>query len=200
MLIVGLTGGIATGKSTVSALFEDAGIPVICLDKLSRAVVEPGTAGLAEIVHEFGNDVLGSDGRLDREALARIVFRSEEKRKKLEGIIHPKVAEEKQRLIDEYGRQGHVAVVVDIPLLYEVGWEDKCDLVVVVYAPRDVQQERLIARDGMSAEEALGRLNAQMSIEEKRERADLVIDNSGDLRETRRQMTELMEEIRKRAA
>lgn len=188
MLVVGLTGGIATGKSTVSAMMRESGVPVICLDELSREVVQPGTEGLAEIRRVFGDSVVDPEGGLDRAAMASIVFNDSEKRALLESIIHPRVAQEKKRRIERYEDEGRRLVVVDIPLLFEVGWQDKCDVIVVVYSPKSIQEERLVQRDGISRKDARLRLDAQMSIEEKRNRADFVIDNSGTPEETREQV------------
>jgi dephospho-CoA kinase len=200
MLIVGLTGGIASGKSTVSRMFEQAGIPVICADELARNVVRHGTQGLAEIQRIFGEDVLDEDGNLDREAMARQVFQDQSKRKVLESIIHPRVAEEQQKILDALENQGNSIVVVDIPLLYEVEWERFVDLVVVVYAPRSVQEERLMNRDGMPANDARSRLDAQMPIEDKRRRADRLVDNGNTLEHTRRQVARLIDELKATAS
>ncbi len=196
MLIVGLTGGIASGKSTVSKMFEQAGIPVICADELAREAVRPGSQGLAEIRRIFGEGVLDDEGNLDREAMARLVFQDKAKRKILESIIHPRVAEEQNKRLAALERQGHSIAVVDIPLLYESGLERSVDLVVVVYAPRHIQEERLMNRDGMSADDARSRLDAQMPIDDKRTRADRLVDNGKTLEHTRRQVQNLIEELR----
>lgn len=196
MLIVGLTGGIASGKSTVSRIFEQAGIPVICADELAREVVRPGSKGLAEIRRIFGEDVLDESGNLDREAMARQVFQDHSKRKILESIIHPRVEEEQNKKLAALERQGYSMAVVDVPLLYESGWERFVDLVVVVYASRDTQTERLMNRDGMSADDARSRLEAQMPIDDKRRRADRLVDNGKSLQHTRRQVESLIEELR----
>ncbi len=199
MLVVGLTGGIASGKSTVSRMFEQAGIPVICSDELAREVVRPGSQGLAEIRRIFGNAVLDDEGKLDREAMARLVFQDRSKRNILESIIHPRVAEEQNKRLRTLERQGHSIVVVDVPLLYETGWEQFVDLVVVVYAPRHVQEERLVNRDGMSVDDARSRLDAQMPIDEKRRLADRLVDNGNTLEHTRRQVESVIEELKEAA-
>lgn len=196
MLVVGLTGGIASGKSTVSRMFEQAGIPVICADELAKEVVRPGSQGLAEIQRTFGSDILDEEGNLDREAMARLVFQNESKRKILESLIHPRVAEEQNKRLTALEDQGQSVAIVDIPLLYEVGWERFVDLVIVVYIPRHIQEERLMNRDGMSAGDARSRLDAQMSIEEKKRRADRVIDNRTTVERTRRQVENLVEELK----
>lgn len=196
MLVVGLTGGIASGKSTVSRMFEDAGVPVICADELAREAVKPGSAGLREIARVFGSDVIAGDGNLDRVAMARLVFEDPGRRKILEGIIHPRVAEEKIRRLKEYEQQGHKLAIVDVPLLYESGWEDAFDLVVAVYVPEGVQVDRLARRDGLSPEEIRSRIAAQMPVEEKRARAARVVDNSGTEADTYRQVQILLGELR----
>lgn len=200
MLTIGLTGGIASGKSTVSQMFEHAGIPVICLDELARYVVKPGSPALDEIRRAFGEEFVDEAGELDRAGMARIVFQDDGKRKLLESVIHPKVKEEMTRRALELEHLGHRMVVFDVPLLYEVGWEKFLDLVVVVYVPRQTQEERLMTRDAMSREEAEARLNAQLSIGEKRERADYVVDNTGSLERTREQVTSIIRDLKTREA
>ncbi|MBM4327570.1 MAG: dephospho-CoA kinase [Deltaproteobacteria bacterium] len=199
-MVIGLTGGIASGKSTVSRMFEEAEVPIICLDALAREVVKPGAPALEEIRKEFGDAVLDSDGGLDRTAMARVVFENPDKRKKLEAIIHPRVEQEKDRISSELERSGHDLLVLDVPLLYEVGWDRSCDVVVVVYVPRIVQEQRLRQRDGLTEKDARLRLQAQIPIDEKRERADFVIDNSGDLKETRAQFEAVLAQLRVMAA
>jgi dephospho-CoA kinase len=200
MLIVGLTGGIASGKSTVSEMFRESGAAVICFDELAHAVVEPGRPALEDIRRIFGEEFITPEGGLDREVMATAVFRNQGKRKQLEAIIHPRIAEEVQNRVAEFERQGHFMVVQDVPLLYEIQYERRCDCVVVVYVPREVQKQRLISRDGMSPEDASSRLDAQMPIEDKRARADYLVDNSGDLESTREQVDRILEELRSEAA
>ncbi len=199
MLVVGLTGGIASGKSTVSRMFQEAGIPVICLDELAREAVRAGSPALAEIREVFGVAVIGPDGELDRQAMAQVVFQDASRRRVLESIVHPRVGEETQRRVEELQKEGCKLVVLDVPLLYEVGWEKICDKVVVVYAPREIQEGRLRQRDGLSAEQARTRLDAQMPIEEKKTRAHYVIDNSSTLDSTRGQFENLLEKLRRGA-
>ncbi|MFC1834139.1 dephospho-CoA kinase [Thermodesulfobacteriota bacterium] len=196
MLIVGLTGGIASGKSTVAAKLRDAGVPVICLDELAHEVVRPGAPALEEIRQVFGDGVMAPDGGLDRQAMAQVVFVNREKRETLESIIHPRVAHEKDRQLKKLESEGHRCAVIDVPLLFEVGWEKHCNCVVLVYAPRGLQEERLMKRDDLSTAEARQRLDSQMSMEEKRERADYIIDNTGSRDETERQVEDLMWKLR----
>jgi dephospho-CoA kinase len=195
MVVVGLTGGIAAGKSTVAQMFREAGIPVICADELAHDAVKPGKPALEEIRQAFGPDVIDESGQLDRPAMANRVFRDPEKRRLLESIIHPRVAEEKDRRIAEFESQGHTVVLVDVPLLYESGWQNAFDLIVVVYAPRSMQEQRLVVRDGMSEDDARARLDAQMSIEEKKKLADRVVDNSAGLQHTRDQVMSIVAEV-----
>jgi dephospho-CoA kinase len=199
MLVVGLTGGIASGKSTVSRMFREAGIPVICADDLAHEVVKPGSAALDEIRRTFGEEFIDSDGALDRVAMASLVFQDKDKRRALESIIHPRVGEEREKLLQEFAAQGHNIVIVDVPLLYESGLADSFDMIVVAYVSPEIQLQRLIARDSMAPEEARSRLDAQMAIDEKRALAERVIDNSGSIERTRDQVDDLVEELRNMA-
>jgi dephospho-CoA kinase len=196
MLVVGLTGGIASGKSTVSRYLQEVGIPVICADELAREAVKPGSPGLEEIRRVFGDEVVDKDGNLDRKAVGRIVFGDESKRKVLESIIHPRVAEEKDRIMTVLEEQGNSMVVVDVALLYETGWQRHFDLVIVVYVPKDTQEERLMSRDRISREAAASRIGAQLPIQKKKEMADRIVDNTGDLAHTYAQVERLLEELR----
>lgn len=195
-LTVGLTGGIASGKSAVSNIFRQNGIPVICADELAREVVKPGSNGLREIKAAFGDTVVDIDGTLNRPELARVVFSDPSKRKILEAIIHPRVSSEKERLVKDYWKQGNAIVVVDVPLLFEAGWENAFDLVILVYSPRKLQKKRLLSRDKISPDEASSRLNAQIDIESKKTMADIIIDNSGELEETEKQVTSIIDKLR----
>ena len=196
MLVVGLTGGIASGKSTVSRMFREAGIPVICADDLAHEAVKPGSDALDEIRRTFGDEFVDSAGNLNRAAMARLVFQDKTERKTLESIIHPRVAEEQGRLLQEFATQGHNIVIVDVPLLYESGQKDFFDMIVVAYVPPEIQIGRLIARDNLSREEAMSRLDAQMPIDEKKSLAGVVIDNTGTVEFTRKQVLEVIKEMR----
>mgnify|MGYP005840773695 FL=1 len=200
MLVIGLTGGIGSGKSTVSKMFQGVGVPVICADDLARKVVEPGSPALEEIREVFGEEVIDREGKLDRAAMARVVFADASRRKKLEAIIHPRVKEEKDRLVEQLEQEGHLIAIVDVPLLLETGWQDSFDMIILVYVPREIQEKRLICRDNISVEEARSRLNAQMCIEEKRDLADRVIDNRGSVDETRKQVGQIFEDLKIMAA
>lgn len=179
MRVIGLTGGIASGKSTFAAALRARGVPVVDADALAKAAVAPGTAALEEIARAFGPDVLDASGALDRKRMAALVFADPEARRRLEAITHPAVraamAVETRGLADA----GHDLAFYDTPLLYEVGLDRGLDCVVVVWAPPGAQRARLIARDGLSPAEADARLAAQLPIDEKVARADLVVENAG---------------------
>ncbi|WP_372631023.1 dephospho-CoA kinase [Cohnella sp.] len=186
---IGLTGGIATGKSTVAKLLAERGANLIDLDKVAREVVEPGQPALLAIAERFGQAVLKPDGSLDRKKLGAVVFSDPEERKALEAITHPAIrAVMKERMARYETEEPDRPVVVDVPLLYESKLEGYFEQVMVVYVPRETQLRRLIERDGLTPEEAGKRLAAQMDIEEKKRRADVLIDNSGTPGETDRQI------------
>jgi dephospho-CoA kinase len=196
MLVVGLTGGIASGKSTVSLMFREAGIPVICADELAHEVVKPGSAALDKIRRTFGDEFIDSEGNLNRAAMARLVFKDKNKRQDLESIIHPRVAEEQGKLIRQFAVQGHNIVVVDVPLLYESGLEDSFDMILVAYVAPEVQIQRLIARDQVTYKEARSRLDAQLPIDKKKRLAGRIIDNTGPVEHTREQVLGIIKELR----
>jgi len=190
-LNVGLTGGIACGKSTVSGMLEARGAAIVDADRIARDVVQPGQPALADIREAFGDEVLLEDGTLNRKALGAVVFGDEAARRKLESILHPRIRAEMARQMAEWNeREPGRLVVVDIPLLYESGLDKRFNFeeIVVVYVPREVQLERLMKRDGLTTEAAEQRLDAQMPIERKKELADVVIDNSGTLEQTEAQV------------
>lgn len=179
MRVVGLTGGIASGKTTFAGELRARGVPVVDADALARSAVAPGTAALAEIARAFGRGILAPDGSLDRKALGAIVFADAGARRRLEAITHPAIriamAEETRRLADA----GQALAFYDTPLLYEVGLDQVLDCVVVVWAPPAAQRSRLEARDGLAPPEAGARLAAQLPIDEKAARADFVVENAG---------------------
>jgi len=180
---VGLTGGVASGKSTVSTMLAELGAIVIDSDAIAREVVEPGTPGLAAVVEAFGPEILTEDGRLDRPALGAIVFADEEKRRVLEGILHPLIGERSAALAAAAGPDD--LVVHDIPLLAESGIADTFDAVVVVDAPTDLQVERMLRDRGWTEEDAESRIAAQASREKRLEVATYVIENTGSLEDLR---------------
>ncbi|ADU50549.1 dephospho-CoA kinase [Thermaerobacter marianensis DSM 12885] len=189
-VLIGLTGGIGSGKSAVARMLVELGAAVVDADAIAREVVEPGQPALTRLVEAFGEDILTPSGELDRRALGRRVFRDEQARQVLERIVHPAIRRRTWERIGALLAQGrHPAVVWDVPLLFEVGAEGLVDQVWVVTAPRHVRLERLRRRDpDLSVEELERRMAAQMPLEEKAARAHVVIDNSGDLETTRRQV------------
>lgn len=196
MLVVGLTGNVAAGKSAVAELWGRAGVPVVSADELARAAVEPGSHALARVAELFGPGVIREDGSLDRAAVRRIVFRDDAARRRLEAVVHPEV----RRLRDEWtARQrgaGEEMVVWEIPLLFETGMEDEVDVVVVVDAPREVRRRRIVESRGLSEEEAEAMMEAQLGAEEKRRRADFVVGNGGTRDELAVRAVEVLEALK----
>jgi len=177
--LVGLTGGIASGKSTFSALLRARGVPVVDADALARAVVAPGSPALARIVEAFGAEALSADGSLDRRWVGARVFADADERRRLEAITHPAIRRAMVEEIDRLAAAGQSLAFYDVPLLYEAGLEGTVESVVVVWTPRAVQLERLVRRDGLSPAEAEARLGAQLPLDEKAARADFVVENEG---------------------
>ncbi|MFE9101353.1 dephospho-CoA kinase [Actinomadura geliboluensis] len=198
MLKVGLTGGIGSGKSEVSALLDGHGAVVIDADKIAREVVEPGTPGLAAVVAEFGEDVLLPSGGLDREKVGRIVFADAERLAALNAIVHPLVGERMQELMD--AAPADAVVVYDVPLLAENGLAPMYDEVVVVDAPEETQLDRLTSRRGMAVEDARARMAAQASRADRRAVATHIIDNSGTLDDLKAQVDALWKTLTHRTA
>ncbi|BFH69999.1 dephospho-CoA kinase [Paenibacillus dendritiformis] len=190
---IGLTGGIASGKSTVSRLLVERGALLVDADRIAREIVLPGSPALDRIAERFGADMLLPDGSLDRKRLGNVVFSNPAERKALEEITHPAIRQEmmtQMRRLEEEHPQS--LVVVDVPLLYESGLTDRFEEIVVVYVPEEIQLERLIRRDEITEAEASERLRSQWDIEMKRERADYVIDNSKGMEETRKQVEQFL--------
>lgn len=186
---IGLTGGIASGKSTVSQYLVKRGAVLIDADVISREMMMPGHPVLAAVVQTYGPSILNPDGTLNRKKLGGIIFSNPQERKVLEAITHPAIREEmRQRMVKFEAVDPQRLVVADIPLLYESKLEDLYDEIMVVYVPRQIQLNRLMLRDNLNPQEAEDRLNAQMDIEVKREMADILIDNSLGIDETERQI------------
>jgi len=194
MRVVGLTGGIASGKSTVSAMFRELGAEVIDADQVAREVVEPGTPGLAEVARRFPG-VVDPSGRLDRAALAGRVFTDPSERRALEAILHPRIREEVARRAEALARAGVPVVLYDAALLIENGLHRDLDGVVLVSAPPEVQRARLARRDGLDDAAITARLAAQLPLADKRAHATWVVDNGGSLEQTRAQVRRIWEEI-----
>jgi len=193
MLRVGLTGGIASGKTVVTTRLRERGVTVIDADALAHEVVGPGTLGLAEVVAEFGESVLQGDGRLDRARLAALVFGNDAARAKLEGIVHPLVAEGERRLEEEARTRGERIVVHDIPLLIETGQQDFFDVLLVVDAPAELRARRLVESRGFTQAQAWERIDAQATDEQRREAADVVFDGSGSVEFLRQQVDDWLD-------
>jgi dephospho-CoA kinase len=196
MRVVGLTGGIASGKSTVSAMFRELGAEVIDADQVARDVVEPGTPGLQEVARRFPGVVDGS-GQLDRAALGRRIFADPTERRALEAILHPRIREEVARRTEALARTGVTVVLYDAALLIENGLHRGMDGVVLVSVPESVQRSRLAERDGLEEADITARLAAQLPLADKRASATWVVDNGGSLDETRAQVRQIWEEIRR---
>jgi dephospho-CoA kinase len=194
---IGLTGGIACGKSTVSAMLTELGAQIVDADRVAREVVLPGEPALQAIVEKFGQAVLNEDGTLNRQALGSLVFGQADRLRELEAITHPAIRQRMRAQMDEAERHEADAIIIaDIPLLYETEQQTSYEGVVVVYVPHKVQRERLMNRNSLSVEEAERRIGLQMDIERKRSMADWVIYNSGTLEETRKQVQQLWDSLR----
>lgn len=189
--IVGLTGGIGSGKSTVARMFAELGVPVVDADQVAREVVEPGTDGLRAVVDAFSTDVLQEDGTLDRKKLAERVFADADARRKLESILHPRIAAASMDRFRELAREGHPYAIYEAALLVESGSYRWMQAVVVVSASERTQIERIRRRDGLDCEAARQRIAAQLPLKEKVAVADYVISNEGDLEATRARTLEV---------
>jgi len=201
MLRVGLTGGIASGKSTVARIFRELGAHVLDADRIAREIVPAGSPVLARIARAFGQQMVRPDGTLDRAALGAVVFADAGKRRVLEGMLHPLILDEIDRRVEALERDDPAGlVVVEAALILELGRQEEFDTLVVVWAEEEQQRRRLMQRDGLSAEEADRRLDAQMPLAEKRERAQLVIDNSGDPASCRAEAERVYGELQRLAA
>ncbi|MEE9522053.1 MAG: dephospho-CoA kinase [candidate division NC10 bacterium] len=191
MIRVGLTGGIATGKSTVARMFAERGAAVLDADEMVRELQYSGTPVFESIVEAFGSLILQADGTLDRKSLGEMVFRDKELRRRLETIVHPALVAAVEARVVELQTQGVSICVVELPLLIEAESERRFDWVVVVTAPEEAQVARLMSDRGLSQEEALARIRSQVPLREKVKRAHFVIDNGGDLWETERRVREI---------
>ncbi|MGX1192630.1 dephospho-CoA kinase [Metabacillus sp. SLBN-84] len=192
-LSIGLTGGIASGKSTVSNMFKEANIRVIDADIIARQVVEQGAPAYRLIAEAFGSGILHEDGSIDREKLGSIIFQHAKEREKLNSIVHPAVRKEMLRQKEEAEASGEAAVVLDIPLLFESKLTHLADVTLVVYVNPDVQLSRLMKRNGLSEEDAKWRIASQLPLNEKKDQADEVIDNNGTIESTKEQFEILLE-------
>ncbi len=197
MLLLGLTGGIASGKSTVSKMLTDLGWHVIDADEIAKKVVEPGTPGLKVLIKEFGKEILSNDGQLDRKALGKIIFSNPSLRNRLNQGLHPLILNKIKDKVEYLEKNSsHRMVVIDAPLLMETGLDKTTDYNIVVSLDKNMQLERLMKRDKLELEEAEKRINSQMPLPEKLKRADFIIDNSGSISETASQVRRLYQEIK----
>ncbi len=192
MKIIGLTGGIASGKSTVSALLLEKGYSVLDADKIAWQLAEPAQPLWQEYRNRYGTQVLHEDRTLNRQAVANIVFANPQERQWMDGMAHPIIKAEIKRQLIELEKQGAAVVFLDVPLLYESGWDAMADITWVVYVSRENQVERLCSRNGFTVKEAERRISVQMSMEEKRARAQVVIDNNGNMEQLKQQVLTLL--------
>lgn len=195
MKIIGLTGGIASGKSTVSKMFADQKIPVIDTDKIARDQLNKDTEAYHEVVSQFSHEILHTNGDVDRKKLGRVIFGNPLKRQKLNDIIHPRVKEEVFEQLKQLEKANHKLIVVDVPLLYETDFFNLVDAVVVVYCSYEQQISRLMDRDHINKEYAMMKINAQLSLEEKKEKADYVVDNSFSILNTKVDFNNILKEL-----
>jgi len=197
-LFLGLTGGIATGKTVVANMLQALGAGLIDLDQIARKVVEPGTPGLRRIIDCFGNGILQADGTLDRKRLSKLVFQDGHKRKKLEAATHPFIFEELLKEVNDSTEKDQASIIqVVVPLLIEKDAQSLFHRVIVVYISQELQIERLTRRDGISRQEAANMLKAQLPIDDKLQYADFVVHNEGSLEETRRQVEKIWQALRR---
>lgn len=196
MKIVGLTGGISSGKSTVSSYLKQLKIPVIDADEVARKVVEPNSQGAREIRKTFGSDVFEEDGSLNRQKLGSLIFSNAENRQKLDDLLQPLIKIMILDEIEEYRQKGENMIVLDLPLLFEKQYEKLCEEIIVVYIPKELQLERLMRRNQYTKQEALSRIDSQLSIEEKRKRATVLLDNQGTIQQLYQQVEQWLVETK----
>lgn len=192
MLIIGITGGLGTGKTTVAKIFKRLGATVLDADEIAHRLIEPKAKAYKEVVNYFGDEILNEDKTINRKALAKLAFSSEARLKKLCGIIHPLVYKEIERRLEKIKRSNPKAIVVlDIPLLFESGARSKVDRLVVVKSKREIQLKRASKNSGLTRSQILQRIRAQMHLREKIKAADFVVDNNGALKSTRKQAIDI---------
>ncbi|MGN7409327.1 MULTISPECIES: dephospho-CoA kinase [unclassified Sporosarcina] len=191
-MIIGLTGSIASGKSTVANLLKDRGYPIVDADQIARLVVEPGSPVLKEIEIVFGHEVIREDGSMNRAVMGQLIFGDDKKREQLNNIIHPAIRKELIAQKEAHLAAGEKTVILDIPLLFENKLHDYVEKILVVSVTPEVQKERLMSRNQFSEQEADSRIASQLPIEIKEQGADAVIDNNGTLAETERQVEDVL--------
>ncbi len=198
MQVIGLTGGIASGKSTVSRILKNAGAVIIDADRIARDVVKKGLPAYREIIDTFGDNVLSPDGEIDRGVLGDIIFNDPQKKQLLNRIVHPYVGKETNLQLKHIQKtHSNTIVILDIPLLLEAQMHKDLSEIIVVYVPEHTQIKRLMQRDGISEADALARVRSQMPIEEKKDLATIVIDNSGTRENTRKRTLEIFQRFKK---
>ncbi|MCB9025067.1 MAG: dephospho-CoA kinase [Bdellovibrionaceae bacterium] len=195
MLWIGLTGGMGTGKSTVASILRELGYPVIDADAFSHKSLERSSECYNHVVKLFGDQILDAKGDIDRKKLGEIVFSNKRDLTKLENIIHPYVQKKADETRREYESSGHKIAFYDVPLLFEKELQNKFDKTVLVYAPNDLQVQRIVHRDNMNIEEIQKRIAAQISIEDKKEMADVVINNLGSIAELKKEINNTLKEL-----
>ncbi len=199
VLIVGLTGGIVSGKSTVARMFRQLGADIIDADNIARAIVQPGEKAWKNIVHYFGKEILKDNQEINRKELARIVFADKEKLEKLNKITHPEIVAIIKNKIEEMRSKDSsdgTICIVEVPLLFEANLEGMMDKIIVVYLNREEQIKRLLIRNSLTQEEAINRIDSQIPMEKKLKKADYVIDNGASLGHTRIQVKQIWQELR----
>ena len=197
MLIVGLTGGISSGKSTVASLFKERGIVVLDSDEIVKELQKPNSELLLQISETFGPHLIDQAGNLNRKALGNLIFHDEEAKEKLNQLIHPRVKEKLEEGIRYAKQNDEELIILDIPLLYESQFDSLVDLTIVVYVPKGIQITRLMQRDEIDENYALSKIKSQLSLEEKKEKADLIIDNSGTFEQLKLRFEEILNELKK---
>jgi dephospho-CoA kinase len=195
LLTIGLTGGIGSGKSTVSQWFKTKGVPVVDADKTVHQLLMSDSKLIAALIHTFGQEITGEHGEISRSKLGKLVFANEAARKSLEAIVHPRVLEDMEQTREVLQNSGEKVCVWDVPLLFETGFEKYVDQVWVVWVPQDLQIQRVLKRDNLTIREVEARISAQWLLEGKRSRADVVIDNSGTIQKTLLQLDQAWEKI-----
>ena len=186
--ILGLTGGISSGKSAVSQCFKEKGIPVVDADAIAREVVKPRTPGLSKIIAHFGSSILTEERKLDRKKLGEIIFNDDNEREILDNILRQEIELKMNEKLEKLKREHHELIIMDIPLLFEANYESKCDEIMTVFVSQKTQLSRLMLRDSISEEQALARINSQMPIVDKALLSDVIIDNEGTIENTKLQV------------
>lgn len=195
MLAVGLTGGIACGKTVIRRWFDARGVPTLDTDRVVHGLFAAGTDVTQDVRARFGAHVIAADGSVDRKALGTLVFQDAAARESLEAIVHPRVFEAIETFLDNNRNRSADVAVVDAALMYETASYERYDRVVVAYCPSEMQQQRLMIRDGLSPEQAQRRIDTQMPVEEKRDRADYVIDTTGTIEQTLQQAGTVLKQL-----